>query len=157
MIQPWTMAQGSADSDALDVVVALGYLSAAAVIAAVVFWLLRRWLGRHDGDQAVATGFTLAQLRQLHRDGELTDEQFAAARAALIARGLASMGGLDPADDGSPDDEGSRPPSAVRGTNGGQPNAGGLSDGAINPDDGGSSDKSGGGSGGDDAPPKRDK
>jgi len=138
----WCIAQSDESTrGSVEVIVALGYLVGAAVLVGLTFWAIRKWVTRSGQDDGVATGFTLAQLRQLHRDGELTDEQFASAKAALIARGLAAVGGL-----------GGEPPTA----DAGESNASGLSDGSITSGDDGSSDKSGDGPGGDDPTPRRD-
>ncbi len=78
-----------------DIIVALAWLSAAAALVIIAFWLIRRWVLRSGEDDGQASGFTLAELRRLHREGDLTDAQFQAAKAALIAHGLAAMGGID--------------------------------------------------------------
>ncbi|MHC4948936.1 MAG: SHOCT domain-containing protein [Planctomycetota bacterium] len=68
-------------SDVLPVL--LGLLGVVAVGATVV-WLARRFLRRDAA--APPEGFTLQDLRDLHRAGELSDEEFERARAAMIAR-----------------------------------------------------------------------
>jgi hypothetical protein len=139
----WCIAQSDESSrSSVEVIVSLGYLVGAALLVGLAFWAIRKWVMRGGQDQSIASGFTLAELRQLHRNGELTDEQFASAKAALIAHGLAAMGGLG---DEEPTPEAD------------ESNASALSDGSITSGDDGSSDKSGDGPGGDDAPPKRDE
>lgn len=51
--------------------------------AALVFWIRRRML--QDDYPTVSTGFSLADFREMHQRGELSDEEFEAARARLIA------------------------------------------------------------------------
>ncbi len=137
----WTLAQvEEATRNTVDVMVSLGYLVAAAVLVALAFWVIRKWVNRSGDDRGVISGFTLAELRQLHRDGELTDEQFASAKAALIAHGLAAMGGLDRDDDEVDPDES---------------NAAGLSDATAEGLGNESSDKSGEDTDGDEPPPTR--
>jgi hypothetical protein len=44
---------------------------------------LRQWL-REDDTPAPAIGFTLSDLRQLHRQGQMTDEEFERAKAKIV-------------------------------------------------------------------------
>ena len=52
---------------------------------------LRQWL-REDDTPAPAIGFTLSDLRQLHRQGQMTDEEFERAKAKIVgsAKAMAS-------------------------------------------------------------------
>jgi len=130
-----------ADQDAaaagVDVIIGLAWLSGAAILLAVAFLIVRRIMMRDDDDRAVETGFTLSDLRRLHAEGELTDAQFASAKAALIARGRAAMGGLGDDADRVAGDEHDGP---------------GLSDGDVNEDEDNSSDKTEGEDGADRPP-----
>jgi len=54
----------------------------------LVSWVRRRML-ESDGDTSDASrqaGFSLFELRQLHKQGKLTDEEFARARDAMTAK-----------------------------------------------------------------------
>lgn len=57
------------------------------VVAIVVGWFavaaVRRWMRPSDSDSG---GFTLEQLRRMHRSGEMSDEEFTRAREAIIGR-----------------------------------------------------------------------
>jgi len=53
------------------------------VVGGVIMYLARRVA--HGSDRKHNVGFTLHDLRQLHAQGELTDEQFERARARMIA------------------------------------------------------------------------
>lgn len=79
----------------------LGVLLVVAAVIAVAGLIARRLLlPRKDDDQAaVGAGFTLADLRQMHRDGQLTDEEFAAARGRMVAQSRAALRDDDPGDD----------------------------------------------------------
>lgn len=64
-------------------------LTASIIILVVVLgmWLLATWLRKrvkHD-DATGGTGFTLSDLRQLHKQGKMTDEEFEKAKAILLA------------------------------------------------------------------------
>ena len=51
---------------------------------------LRRWLKEEDvPSSAGKIGFTLSDLRQLHREGMMTDEEFERARTKMVAAGKA--------------------------------------------------------------------
>ena len=54
----------------------------AAVALAIVALLMRRMLLRH---QDTGESFTLADLRRLHEQGQLSDDEYEAARKRLIA------------------------------------------------------------------------
>jgi len=129
---PLLLAKDATADAGVDIIVALAWLSAAAVVLAVAFLVVRRLVLRGEADDGVATGFTLGDLRRLHAEGELTDAQFEQAKAALIARGRAALGASE---------------ADTVGPSGMQSNASGLSDDAVSDDDDESSDKSDGGDG----------
>ena len=54
---------------------------------------LRQWL-KDDVAPGPAIGFTLSDLRQLHKQGQMTDEEFERAKAKMIAGGRATASKL---------------------------------------------------------------
>jgi len=58
------------------------------VIGAAGVMRLRRWLKEDDAPTG-GIGFTLSDLRQLHKQGQMTDEEFERARAKMVAAGRA--------------------------------------------------------------------
>ena len=60
-------------------------LIALIVVAFLVVIQLRKWMQSDDGDAAPSIGFTLGDLRQLHKEGKMTDEEFERARAKMMA------------------------------------------------------------------------
>jgi hypothetical protein len=66
-----------------DVFVWLSILLGLAIVALVVSLILRQWY-RSSSDSSGAGGFTLQDLREMRDDGRLTEEEFEAARTALI-------------------------------------------------------------------------
>ena len=44
--------------------------------------MIKKWL--QQGDPPMATGFTLSDLRRLHKSGQMSDEEFERARAKMI-------------------------------------------------------------------------
>ncbi len=54
------------------------------VLAAAGVLYLRKWYTSSDSEPAV--GFTLGDIRQLHRDGQMTDEEFERAKALILGR-----------------------------------------------------------------------
>ena len=77
------------------------YLLAEAGVGSVIGWslvlivlllggyfavmALRTWLKSEDDESPSGIGFTLSDLRQLHREGKMTDEEFERARAKMVA------------------------------------------------------------------------
>ena len=62
----------------------LGVLTAAVVVLGVVLMVLRKWL--HDtASLSHDMPFTLGDLRQMHREGKLTDDEFEKAKHQVIA------------------------------------------------------------------------
>ncbi len=49
-----------------------------------VFWLRRQYWGSDDGG-IPSSGFTLADLRELHRSGRISQEEFDRAKAMIVA------------------------------------------------------------------------
>ncbi len=62
----------------------LAVLALLVVAGGVAVWFVRRWLGR-SGASGPA-GFSLQELRQLHAQGRLTDDEFERAKASIIGR-----------------------------------------------------------------------
>lgn len=55
----------------------------------IALWLRRRLAVADEEEGPI--GFTLGDLRQMHREGKLSDEEFNTARAAMIARSRAVL------------------------------------------------------------------
>jgi len=67
--------------------IAFACLSLLIIVVAgayVVMWLRRRYWGADDG-AAPSTGFTLADLRDLHRSGQISEEEFNRAKEKILA------------------------------------------------------------------------
>ncbi len=67
----------------VDVLIWVGALIAAVLVLGMVILLLRKRLFIKDGDDA---GGMLSDLRRMHKSGELTTEEYDAARRALTFR-----------------------------------------------------------------------
>ena len=85
-VSTWIAAAPVRDPNRLlgDILPWLIVLIAVVIAGGVVIFAIRRWL-RGDGASSAA-GFTLQDLRDLHARGELSDEQFNSAKAAMIGR-----------------------------------------------------------------------
>lgn len=76
------LSQAGATSDVSRIVTVVGVLLVAVIVlAAAVLKLRRRLLSNEDNAGAP---LTLHDLRQMHSEGGLTDEEFEKAKAALI-------------------------------------------------------------------------
>lgn len=67
----------------ITLVVILALVFIVILAAAIVHKLINRHDDSHD---AFTGGFTLAQLRDLHRSGQISDEEFESAKALVIGR-----------------------------------------------------------------------
>lgn len=77
-------------ADVMDGIRVIGWSLAVVVFILVGFVVvarLRHWL--KEDDTPVGIGFTLSDLRQLHREGKMSDEEFEKAREKMIAAGKA--------------------------------------------------------------------
>lgn len=61
----------------------LGLLLVVVLIGGLVIVWVRRYM---RGEQKSADGFSLEDLRQMHRRGEMSDEEFARAKSAILGR-----------------------------------------------------------------------
>lgn len=84
----------------------LGIIVALAILLAVFALALRKKLFRRD--QAPPMGFTLSDLRQMHAEGQLSDEELAQAEARTLTRSRSHyLGDSETAEDeGEPESTG---------------------------------------------------
>lgn len=57
----------------------------------IVINYLKKWFRSAVDEMGSATGFTLADLRELHRTGKMTDEEFELAKAKVVEAAQAAM------------------------------------------------------------------
>ena len=86
-----------------EVMMWLGVIVALAVLLAVVAMALRKRLFRPD--DASPIGFTLADLRRMHAEGQLSDEELAQAEAKTLNRSRSHYLGDTEADAADDQDE----------------------------------------------------
>lgn len=60
------------------------------IILFVAVNLIKRWMRHQELDVGPAGGFTLADLRRLHREGKMSDEEFEATRRRIVAAAQAA-------------------------------------------------------------------
>jgi hypothetical protein len=65
-------------------------LVALVVVMFVAVSGFKRWLHHQDLEIGPAGGFTLAELRRLHREGMMSDEEFEATRRRIVAAAQAA-------------------------------------------------------------------
>ncbi|MEM7627640.1 MAG: hypothetical protein AAF333_18750 [Planctomycetota bacterium] len=78
-----------------------------AFLMGLTFWIIRKKLMSADDDTAaegLGLGFTLSDLRQMHAEGQMTDDEFEYAKRKMAARAKAEIDGVDP------DEAGDDPP-----------------------------------------------
>lgn len=66
----------------------------AIVVAAVVLGFIALWLRKaltREVEPGPSLGFTLADLREMHEQGELSDEEFEAAKGKMLAKSRADL------------------------------------------------------------------
>ncbi len=73
-----------AEVEVLSVLMGLVALVVIAVLGYLAVRALNKWM-KSDDDAASGAGFTLADLRQLHRSGQMSSEEFEKAKAILLA------------------------------------------------------------------------
>ena len=95
MLAPVMLAQ-DAFRASMSILWWLAVIIGIVVVTIVVALWLRRRLQVADEEPA-PIGFTLGDLRRMHRDGELSDAEFETARAAMIARSKADVDRPKPA------------------------------------------------------------
>ncbi len=76
------LSQADPSGDVSRIVLVVGVLLALVLIGAVVALKLRRRL--LSSEDSAGTPLTLHDLRRLHADGNMTDEEFEKAKAAII-------------------------------------------------------------------------
>ena len=77
------LAQQGLSDQSTDILWSLGYLALAVLALVVVSLALRKLLLRQQTPEA---GLTLGELRKMRDSGQLSDEEFEAARQAVIAQ-----------------------------------------------------------------------
>lgn len=88
----------TADQEMAAILKWLGVLVVVAVLVGFIgVFIMRRLRARQEDVPGITAGFTLADLRQMHARGQLTDEEFAAAKGRLIAQSRAALRDDDPA------------------------------------------------------------
>lgn len=94
------LGQSQASRAATDAVLVLGVLIVLVLVGGfLVMHLRRRFLGERDAD---APGLLLDDLRGLRARGEISDEEYDRARAAIVGRMSEAMGGRAPGPPPSP-------------------------------------------------------
>jgi len=94
------LAQSGARSGeaAMEIVLYAAALLVAVLVVIVVALVVRRWL-LGSADTGDAGGFTMAEMRRMHEAGELSDEEWESAKAALRAHTRRAAGVADDVDD----------------------------------------------------------
>lgn len=81
---------------------ALGVLTTAFLLGVIFFVVRRRIKSSEEETPGLNLGFTLADLRQMHAEGQMTDEEFEYAKRKMAARAKAEIKGIDPVEPRDP-------------------------------------------------------
>lgn len=73
------------------IILLLCILAALAITLGVAAWIIRRLILGSREEGPLGEGFTLSDIRRLHRQGQMSDEEFETAKRLIIAQGLAMM------------------------------------------------------------------
>jgi hypothetical protein len=74
------------DDRTVRILIACAVLIAVLLAGAmIVLWVKKHFWGPDSNNETVGTGFTLGDLRQLHKAGKMTDAEFEKARSAVVA------------------------------------------------------------------------
>ena len=94
----WNLAAAEASTRGMqDVFIWSGVLIGLTLLAFAGYSYLRRWM--RSADEPVGEGnrgFTLADLRDLHRQGKMTDAEYEATRAQLVGAAKRMVDQLPP-------------------------------------------------------------
>jgi hypothetical protein len=82
---PAVLPTDLADGDPIAIVVACFFLLIFVVGGAYAVMWLRKRIWSTEETEIAPMGFTLGDLRQLHRSGKLTDQEFQHAREKIVA------------------------------------------------------------------------
>lgn len=74
-----------ADVDYAGILIACAMLVVLVAIGAFVVMWLRKRIWSPEDPAIMGSGFTLGDLRELHRNGKLSDEEFQKARDKIVA------------------------------------------------------------------------
>jgi hypothetical protein len=75
-------AQGRQTFDPAKLVLPLGILLGGLLVAMLIVSWVRKRL--KEPDEPASAGFTLSDLRQLHKSGQMSDEEFERAKAKVV-------------------------------------------------------------------------
>jgi hypothetical protein len=82
---PWVLLQTKVPDGALGrIAVWLGVGIAVVVVGLVVVSRIKKRFQDDGGPEATSAGFSLSDLREMHRAGEMSDEEFDKAKAKVI-------------------------------------------------------------------------
>jgi len=82
MLAPWTIPAQVNVSGMSSVILWSTVLLALIILLFFLYTQLKRWMT--EADEPIAGGFTLADLRKLHRQGNISTEEFEMAKSKLL-------------------------------------------------------------------------
>ena len=84
-----SLAQSSRTQQSTEIFWILAILVAVAIVTSLIILIIRRAYLREDAPEP--EGFTLSDLRRMHKDGKLSDEEFDAAKGLVVERSVEGL------------------------------------------------------------------
>lgn len=76
----------------MDILLAVAGIAVLAIVLVAVALVVRKKYMNQQSDASQGTGFTLSDFRRMHREGQLSDAEYEAAKASLLAHTRAASG-----------------------------------------------------------------
>jgi LPXTG-motif cell wall-anchored protein len=93
--RPRLCARNCTLDDTTNILTLIGILLATLLGLVGVYFLIRKM--KNASQMEIQADFTLSDLRKLHADGHMTDEEFNAAKAKVVERATATQKSRQPA------------------------------------------------------------
>ena len=91
-VLPWLLARDALPTNLPQYMLAMGLVAVALLVLVAIVAVVRQKLLRRNQRFDLDSGFSLVDLRQMLRDGQITEAEYERARASVAAHGLKAAG-----------------------------------------------------------------